>query len=482
MKTVVLFSRCELVHLYGRISKYLSNKVNVIHVAYSDTEAAILKNNYAIANVITFSHEVAAIHQREVLDTALCEQMDNLIIEQSSGRFNLNGAIQSDRTYQGLEYNSVLILCQTYYKFWLNLIEKENIDFLLHEPTSLFFNQISALICNKYSAKYITQILGYGQERYNFMVVSGDDCRFDELINKDVTVQISREERESVKLYLNEFRGNFNTFVDILNNNRSFTALLRQTAKGVIKSVLNFTKLRTNSFEPLDHIDLYHLTNFKLLPDLQRNWGQYFLSSYDEYDESLSYFYYPMHLEPEAVVLYWGDGIYNNQVKLIENIASQLPANVYLLVKDHPHAGAYRSMGDYDKIRSIPNVKLINPGVQGKKIIANSKGIITINGTSGFEALLLNKQVYVFGNSFYDSCKRVNKIRNIRDFRSFVYQNQNTDYVDDDELIVFVHNYLKSTHKGFTGYFINHVELADINEQENAEIVSKGLISYFESC
>lgn len=479
MKTIVLFSRCELVNLYGRISENLSSEHKVIHIAFSDIEKKILEEKYSIKKVINFSDEIKKLYLNESVNIEYCKLIDDVIIEQSLGRFNLNSAIQYDRTFQYQSLDCSLLLCQTYYKFWTELIEHEKVDFVVHEPTSLFLNQISSLICKKNNAKYITQILVYGQDEFNFITVSGDDCRFDKLLNaKSRNGDKDKKFDDAIK-FLTDFRGDFNTFVDSYNKNRSFGTLLLNTAKSIGKYIKYSAKLNMAEFTELDHIEYYHYRDFSLLSSLKNDWGQYFLLDYDTFDESLNYFYYPMHLEPEAVVLYWGDGIYKDQIKLIENIAAQLPPGYYLYVKDHPHAGAYRSVEDYKKLRSIPNIKLLNPSVQGKKVILKSKGVVTINGTSGFEALLLNKQVYVFGNSFYDSCERVNKIKHIREFRNVLYSNYQNVYKDDEILLSFLNDFLASSQKGFTDYFIDFVERVGIDEEKNAAMVSKELLDYF---
>ena len=479
MKNIVLFSRCELVNLYGRISENLSIENNVIHLAFSDIEKKILEEKYRIKNVINFSDEIKKLYLNESFNLEYCKLIDEVIIEQSAGRFNLNSSIQYDRTFQYQSLDFSLLLCQSYYRFWTELIIREKIDFIVHEPTSLFLNQISSLICKKYNAKYITQILVYGKDEFNFITVSGDDCRFDKLLNLKSNSRVNDVDFSKVNNFLAEFRNDFNTFVDSYNKNRSFRTLLLNSLKSILKYIKYSVKLNMKNFSVLDHIDYYHYKEFNLFSTLKNDWGQYFLLEYDSFDESLDYFYYPMHLEPEAVVLYWGDGLYKDQIKLIENIAAQLPPGYFLYVKDHPHAGAYRSVDDYHKLRSIPNIKLLNPSVQGKKVILKSKGVVTINGTSGFEALLLNKQVYVFGNSFYDSCERVKKIKNVRDFRSVLYSNYQSEYEDDEILFRFVNDFLKSTQKGFTDYFIDFVKRVGVDEIKNAEIVSKEFLEYF---
>jgi hypothetical protein len=234
---------------------------------------------------------------------------------------------------------------------------------------------------------------------------------------------------------------------------------------------------KQNQFGLIDHVKIFS-NNYKqsFFDEFKNKWDMHFSLKYDSFDHQIDYYYYPIHAEPEAVVLYWGDGIYTNQVKLIENIAAQLPPNCYLVVKDHPHSSAFREYVYYRRIKSISNVKLIHPGISGKEVIKSSRGVITINGTSGFEALLLNKQVYVFGNTFYDLCRRVVKITNIRDFREKIYTEYTKTYQDDDELYLFVAAYLQSVHKGYTAYFRNYVDLFNIDVEENSKIVAQEML------
>lgn len=476
MKNIVFFSRCDLVHLYGQVSKHVSKHHKIIHVAFSSKEYEILTHDYGIEGVINFNDELQNLLAKTKLDDVVCKQIDELIINQTSGRFNLAGAIQSDRTFQYLSFEDSRLLCQIYHEFWFNLISSNNIDFLVHEPTSLFLNHIAAIVCRNNNAKYITQFIISGKNEYDFIVVSGDDCTFDELENSKIS-EITPENRIEVELFLTEFRRSYSGLAEEFNIRSSFRLLLKNSVKALAKSAQFLFK--SSNYALLEHVERYHHYSVDLLSTLQRLWGQFFALEYDDFNLEEDFYYYPMHLEPEAVVLYWGDGIYKEQVKLIENIAAQLPPNSFLYVKDHPHGGAYRDLSDYKKIKRIPNVKLINPKIQGKLLIANSKAVLTINGTSGFEALLLNKQVFTFGNSFYDSFSRVKRIANIKDLRTALYNECKVNYVDDDELYLFVYKLLNCTHEGFVEYFGNYVALAGIDEEKNAKIVSQSLLEYF---
>ncbi|WP_339882833.1 hypothetical protein [Polaribacter vadi] len=484
MKAIVFFSRCELVHLYGKLSKQLSQSHKVIHLAYSKLELDILEKQYDVKNVISFEKNIKNIYENKSYLEIDIQEIDNILIEQSGGRFNLNGALQYDRSFQYLNYLTNLQLSQIYYKFWSDFFKNHEVDYIIHEPTTLFFNHIAAVICKLNDAKYITFIQVYGESDYNFAIVEGDHGGFSEMNN--INYNKNEFDLNRIKVFLNKFRLDSKTFFNINKKNKKnllqkFLFSFNSTVKIFLKYFNSRIKLKTKKYSILDHLELFHLKSIKLVQEVLNHYYYYYGLNYDEplsaKDEL--YYYYPLHLEPEAVVLYWGDGLYKNQVKLIENIAAQLPPNNFLYVKDHPHAGSYRDYRDYKRIQLIPNVKLIQPKKEGKKIILNSVGVITINGTSGFEALLLNKQVYTFGNCFFNKCQRVNHIKNIKDLRSILYLNKDIIYKDDDELYNFINLYLNYVQSGFTSYFTNRIKMMGINEIDNTKLVAKGLQDYF---
>ena len=105
---------------------------------------------------------------------------------------------------------------------------------------------------------------------------------------------------------------------------------------------------------------------------------------FDAFDPSVPYYFYPFQLEPEAGVHYQGHGLYMNQVKLIQNIAAQLPPGAVLYVKDHPHDHGYRAAIDYLRLNHVPNIRLLDSHIPAKQVIAGARGVMTITGTAGF--------------------------------------------------------------------------------------------------
>lgn len=86
----------------------------------------------------------------------------------------------------------------------------------------------------------------------------------------------------------------------------------------------------------------------------------------------------------------------------MQNVAQSLPWDTCLYVKEHPQAVGVKDMGFYNRVRGTPNVRMIYPHVPSRSLIAGSKGVVTITGTAGMEAMLMNRPAVTLGDVFYN--------------------------------------------------------------------------------
>jgi len=478
MKTILLFSRNDLVNLYGGLAKRLKNEFRFVHLAYSHVERRILNEKYGITDVVVFKDEIDKLFHFIKYDPALDTIIDQEVIKHTGQSFNLNAVVQSDRTFAYLKYDECLHLIQVYYTFWNQMVTRFSFDFMVHEPVALSFLQLAHVVLLKHDILYLTQINVFGEHKYNWIFVSAHKGFLVELPEKLAAENTEEADLSKASKFLNEFRSNYQLiFPNIVSKTKSKNhfSYLKQS----ITAILRILKRRT-VYKPdlpassIDHVELYgHKSGSGLVDTLKNIYDYTYKVRYDSFDRSLNYFYYPMHMEPEAVVLYWGDGLYKNQIKLIENIASQLPPHYYLFVKSHPIVKEPVLYIDIKRIKAIPNVKFLDPDVSGRMIIAYSKGVMTINGTSGFEGVLLNKPVFVFGNSFYDLAETVIKVKNIRDLRELVYA-AIAIKADETRLLKFIVAYLRSTKPGFVSYYLDYFDRIGLEHEDNIDEVSRG--------
>lgn len=475
-RRILLFHRMDLTVLFAMLAATLSQKLEVCHLAYSREEQARLADLGVIDPVRVFKDEIRDLHGQIDPTPMLLEEIDALIIEQTGGVFTLNSAIQSDRGFALLDYADALHLTATYYRFWTRFIEEEGIDFLLHEPCTLMFNFLPALILAKRGGTYIYNIMATGRKgALNHLIMTGFDftCPGIDSNLAEIEAGTRAVDLAACDAFLSEFRRNYEVF---LGGAIGHQASLGRLAGAAAKQALNNWRNRDRNHRVLDNIDWWHLSQNLSLKKLT-NVLSYRRIRFDTIDPVEKYFFYPLHLEPEAVVLYHSHGIYQNQVKLIQNIAGQLPPETWLYVKDHPHDIGYRDAEDYAKLKAVPNIRLLDAKIAGREVIRYAQGVITLTGTAGFEALLLGKQVYTFGKTFYSTSPRVSYLHHIRELRAALYARRDEINVDDIELYPYLTAYLAALHPGLTDYFAGRAEKYGINLDENAKRVAGNLLA-----
>lgn len=478
-KKILLFSRCELTYLYGSIDKYLKDTYEMLHVAYSDEEEYILKSQFGIEYIVHFKNEMKSITQEELSKIDL-QEIDDFLLRTTSKKFNVNGALSANRTGKYLTYEQNIILLKTYYLVWKRIFSRYKIDFFFHEPVSLLMVQMAASFCKETNAIFSTNqsLSGIDDSIFYFTMIDdymGEPTYLIKHYNT-TTPQSINENRDKIKSFISKTRESLGVFSAVLGTGSiSVKDYYFLRIKSFLSSIKK--KITYESLDPIiDSIELFFKKD-NLLQKKVSNLNSYKNISFEDLDTSKKYYYYPIHLEPEASVLYLGDNKYTNQIKLIENIAAQLPPDTFLYVKDHPHFIGYRNVEDYNRLKVIPNVKLLRTSIPGKQVIYHCKGVITINGTGGFEALMMNKQVISFGYSFYKICKRVHYLENVFDLRELLYSLKEVHYEDDEELYRFTLAYLRSLLPGFVDFFSNvHNKIGldlDKNGQEVASSLSK---------
>ena len=112
--------------------------------------------------------------------------------------------------------------------------------------------------------------------------------------------------------------------------------------------------------------------------------------------------------------------LYTNQTEMIRHVAKSIPIDYQLFVKENPSQASrdWRDEAEYDEIISIPNVTLIHPKFPSKDLIENSSLVISISGSTGFEAAFYEKPSIIFSELGYDvlpSVFRVEKLNELSD-------------------------------------------------------------------
>jgi len=130
-----------------------------------------------------------------------------------------------------------------------------------------------------------------------------------------------------------------------------------------------------------------------------------------------SFIYFPLHFEPERVLLMDNAKYYSNQISIITNIAKSLPIGHKLLVKEHPamKIEGWRDISFYKQIMDLPNVCMMHPSVSSEEIIKKCSLLITIAGTSALEAAFYNKPAISFTNQIFCILPSIHRIKTLEE-------------------------------------------------------------------
>jgi hypothetical protein len=165
---------------------------------------------------------------------------------------------------------------------------------------------------------------------------------------------------------------------------------------------------------------------------------------YDPMDDQEDFAYFALSVEPELNLLFFSP-FATDQINIIKNIARALPIHYKLYVKEHPYMTGCRTRKFYKEIKKMPNIKLIHPGVRSFELIKKAKLVATINGTTGWEAVLFKKPVITFGNAFYNSLSTVMYCKSMHDLPNMAKHQLESFQYKKDELINFITALLEDT-------------------------------------
>jgi hypothetical protein len=179
--------------------------------------------------------------------------------------------------------------------------------------------------------------------------------------------------------------------------------------------------------------------------------------------------YYPMHLDPEIATMLYAP-YYTNQAHLIKQIARSLPFDMKLYIKEHPAMVGYRTRNFYKEILKTPNVKLINPAINGYDLARLTDLTITITSTSAWETLLFKKPIISFGDVFYNDIPGVKRCRGFEELPYLVKEQLENWKHDESKLISYISALLEDSVP------VDYVELWTKAESSEQIMEDEGLI------
>jgi len=138
---------------------------------------------------------------------------------------------------------------------------------------------------------------------------------------------------------------------------------------------------------------------------------------------------------------------YKHQEFIIETIANSLPVGYTLYLKEHPLDPGDIKTNVLRKMNKMPNVKIINPAVSARRLIKMAEGVITINGTAGWEALINKTPLISFGRAHYEMPGLSRKVRDIYEVPIAIKEFIKT-VPDEEKLMIYINALYEGSHEG----------------------------------
>jgi hypothetical protein len=136
------------------------------------------------------------------------------------------------------------------------------------------------------------------------------------------------------------------------------------------------------------------------------------------------FFFYPFHFEDDSNITIMEP--FTNQVELVQALSRSMPLGAKLYIKPHPaYMGIDIRFRDLLHLNKLPNVRIIHPLVSPISLIKKCVAVITLNSTTGFEAMIQDKPVISLGHDFYchvDHCYLVREWGRLPSVISKVYR------------------------------------------------------------
>ena len=416
----------DSVLVLGLDKQYFQDKFEIFHSKYKSI------NSYMSWNPINPKLEISKIKR---IDLSLLYNQERIF---EAYKFDQISVLGSDFLSNMYECESVFFStidrCSVYFSYKVNYNKNyfydllsffksffennKNVKFVFFPTTPHFPVDIVLFYVAKYfSVKTIILNRTDLNNKFYFRNDWRNTHLFNENINYKSIYNISKEQlkvdSDFVKYSQTLNKSSLDNFID---------------SKNILDKLIEYYKLLKvsyNYYKQRDGASVSHLNKKVSLYDVikivfkryneNKILKKYYKSKMIEPEINSKYLYFPLHFQPERSTT--PEGIFfSNQIKAVELLRKILDKSIKIYVKEHPRQfdnygsadirkRSSRSIMFYKKIIDLKETYLIDLAYDSKKLIKNSTIIATISGSSGWQGIIHNKPVIVFGKPWYSNYK-----------------------------------------------------------------------------
>ena len=159
------------------------------------------------------------------------------------------------------------------------------------------------------------------------------------------------------------------------------------------------------------------------------------------------YAIYFLHVQPELTVEEMAFD-YQDQVNTLRNILAALPADMYLVVKEHSPMLGYRPLAVYSELVHMPGIIIADTHEDSHELIVHASVVVTLTGTVALEALLYGIPAIVLGDIYFDSFKGVYKPEHLNELKKLLSDPETLAGATDEDALRVLGSLLRASVPG----------------------------------
>ncbi|MGB5324272.1 MAG: hypothetical protein WBN40_02455 [Pseudomonadales bacterium] len=176
---------------------------------------------------------------------------------------------------------------------------------------------------------------------------------------------------------------------------------------------------------------------------------RYLLAHQTPFDkiQTKKYAVYFLHVQPELTVEEMAFD-YQDQVNTLRNILAALPADMYLVVKEHSPMLGYRPLEVYSQLIHMPGVIIADTHEDSHKLITHASVVVTLTGTVALEAVAYGIPAIVLGAVYFDSFNGIYKPENLSELNKLLSSPEHLQGATEEDALRTLGSLLRASKPG----------------------------------
>jgi len=307
----------------------------------------------------------------------------------------------------------ILSILESECRFFETVLDEVKPDFFVTKEPAFHHLELVYQMCKSRGIK----VLMLGQPNLGYRcIISEESTKLDSYGSLNTASQ--NRTFDELQKYLKTF--------DLSKQIRSYDKKHGTSKTDWIKSTLNYLMSKNTNVKT--HYNYFGRSKIKvliymLISILKKKYRHSFINKnlQTKVDLNTKFAYFPLAVDLERNLLI-NAPFHTNQIEIIRNIVKSLPIDFKLYVKENPSqiTREWRSRSEYKEIMKIPNVTLIHPSFPTEDLFKNCALVLTIGGTSGFEAAFYGKPSIIFTELGYQILPSVTRVKEMESLPSAI--------------------------------------------------------------